>query len=62
MGANTNDADDTFSPTVIQRQQAKMQAFQIHLDIIKYKQQLRMENLMAVNTLMAVDEVAEDKF
>lgn len=62
VGANTGDADTVLTPTVLQRQQAKMQAFMIHLEIIKYKQQLRMENLQAVNTLMNADAVLEDQF
>lgn len=44
------------NPNQIQKQQVKMDAFMVHLEIIKYKQQLRMESLMAASLLLQQEE------
>ncbi|MCA2471431.1 hypothetical protein R7P80_01385 [Vibrio sp. 2092] len=51
----TADQKDAVMPSELQRRMAVMQAFQIHLDILKYKQQLRMEALQASSLMLDVE-------
>lgn len=50
----SQDIDDVDYRSEIIRKMAVMQAFQIHLDIIKYKQNLRMEALQAADLALQV--------
>ncbi len=56
VAMTVRDPDDGYSVSQLQRIQTKMQAFQVHLEIIKYKQQLRMEALQAATLVLNVED------
>ncbi|MFS1426287.1 hypothetical protein LMH73_003630 [Vibrio splendidus] len=53
----TKDQKDAIMPSEIQRRMAAMQAFQTHLEILKYKQQLRMEALQAASLMLQSEQL-----
>ncbi|MEZ9709253.1 hypothetical protein AB4254_11290 [Vibrio breoganii] len=55
-GGNTQNPDDSLNIHQVQRAIAEMQAFQIHLELLKYKQSLRMEVLKAAQLQLEIDK------
>lgn len=56
----TEDPDDSYSPTQLERINTKMNAFRVHLDLIRYKQQLRVEALQAGLLSLKLDNVSKE--
>lgn len=53
----TEDIKDADSPTILQRKMVAMQAFLVHMEILKYKQQLRMEALQSASLMLDTEQL-----